>query len=300
MFAAPAVAADPAPGSAFRDCADCPEMIVLPAGGFTIGSPPDESGRGSDEGPQAEVRIPGPFALSKFEVTRGQYEAFIAATGHPIGGDCITDRRERGDWQPDAATTLRDPGYAQADDHPVVCVSWNDAAAYVAWLNRTTPGGYRLPTEAEWEYAARAGTQSAYPWEGGREAACRHMNGTDLTFRGKYPEIRILPEGENSDCDDGALNTAPIGSYLANGFGLHDMSGNVAEWTQDCESPDYSALPRDGSAVGGSCARRMVRGGSWGTYMRQLRVAERLRYADEARDDSIGIRLAMSLPRPAE
>ncbi len=299
-LAAPAATGGPVPGIVIRDCEACPEMVVVPAGTFTIGSPESEPGRGSDEGPLTPVILPRAFAVSRFEVTRGQYEAFLAATGHPVGGGCITDRVVRGDWQPHPGTNLRDPGFAQSDSHPVVCVSWNDATVYVAWLNRTTPGGYRLPSEAEWEYAARAGATSSYLWGDGREEGCRYMNGSDLQLRRKYPESRILAEGESASCDDGALNTAPVGSYLPNAFGLHDMSGNAGEWTADCETADYSAPPRDGSPVGGTCERRMVRGGSWGTYMRQLRLAERFRYADEARDDSIGIRLAMTLPRPVQ
>lgn len=284
-------------GAVFRECADCPEMVVIPPGRFTMGSPPDEPGRGEDEGPRREVRIAHPFAVARFEVTRGQYEAFLRATGRAVGGDCITDRVERGNWVPNAATDLRDPGYPQDEDHPVVCVSRDDALAYLAWLNSRTRGGYRLLSEAEWEYAARAGSETAYPWGGvdARASACLHMNGSDARLRAKYPETRILPTGEDAGCDDGALNTAPVGRYRANGFGLHDMIGNVATWVEDCESPDYRTLPVDGRPVTGPCERYMVRGGSWGTYFRQLRSAERFRYAPGTRDDSIGIRVGLTL-----
>jgi len=283
------------PGTILWECTMCPPMTVVPAGAYTIGSPLSERGRADDEGPRTTVTIGRAFAVSRFEVTRTEYEAFLRAANHPVGAGCISDRAERGNWQPDGASSLRDPGYRQEDMHPVVCVSWHDAQAYVDWLNRVTPGGYRLLTEAEWEYAARAGVTTAYLWGDGREEACSHMNGSDARLRAKYPEPRILPVGEDAPCDDGALNTTRIGSYRPNGFGLHDMSGNVAEWVQDCETPDYATLPRDGAPVAGECARRMVRGGSWGTYMRQLRLAERIRYAPDTRDDSIGIRVALTL-----
>ena len=133
LGAAPAGALKP--GTSFRDCADCPEMIVVPTGSFTMGSPANEAGRGTDEGPQRRVDIAKPFAVSRLEVSREQYETFLRATSHRVGDNCITDRRKQGDWKPDADTNLRDPGFAQADSHPVVCVSWNDAQAYVAWLN---------------------------------------------------------------------------------------------------------------------------------------------------------------------
>lgn len=288
----PAPAATPTAGSSFRECADCPEMLVLPAGTFRMGSREDEPGRAADEGPAREVTIGSPFAIARYELTRGQYEAFLRSTNHPVGGDCITDRRKPFDWKPDAETTLRDPGYPQTDRHPVVCVSWHDAQAFVAWLNARTGGGYRLPSEAEWEYAARAGSRTAYFWGDDVDEGCAFMNGTDETARDKYPAIEFMK------CRDGALNTLPVGSYRANAFGLFDMTGNVAEWIAGCATPDYSKLAPDGRDQAGDCARRMVRGGSWGTIPRQQRSAERIRYAPGDRDDSIGIRLVRSLDRP--
>lgn len=283
-------------GARIWDCAMCPELIVVPAGAFTIGSPAFEPGRGSDEGPQRRIVVGRAFAVGRFEVTRGEYEAFLAATGYPIAGNCITDRVNRGTWVPDPGTTLRDPGYPQTGTHPVACVSWNDARAYVAWLNRLTSGGYRLLTEAEWEYLARAGSTTAYPWGADVNLGCEHMNGSDATLRAVYPSPAVLPAGQTATCSDGALNTAPVGAYLPNAFGLHDMLGNVSEWVEDCATENYETMPEDGGAARGDCARRMVRGGSWGTYARQLRSAERLRYAPDDRDDSIGIRVARTLP----
>ena len=286
-------ATDPKPRSTFRDCAHCPEMIVVPAGRFLIGSPSGERGRGADEGPQTPIEIRAPFAIGRFEITRGQYEAFLKASGRTISGDCITDRKKPGEWEPDAATNLRDPGYPQKDDHPVACVTWNDAKAYAAWLSATTGAAYRLLSEAEWEYVARAGSTTAYPWGDNAAEGCGYMNGTDATFRAKYAK---LPYADDfGTCDDGALNTAPVGSYKANGFGVHDMIGNVGEWVEDCTVPTYQGLATDGAPRGGTCAKRVVRGGSWGTIARQLRVAERLNYAPTDADDSIGIRVARTI-----
>ena len=268
-------------------------MIVVPAGSFIMGSPADEPGRAADEGPQRRVDIPKPFAVSRLEISRAQYDAFLRATGHPVSGNCITDRRKQGDWKPDAQTNLRDTGFAQTDNHPVVCVSWNDAKAYVGWLNSKTRGGYRLLTEAEWEYVARAGSTAAYPWGDKPSDGCAFMNGTDRTFRTYYPALTYV---QDLGCDDGALKTAPAGSYRANGLGVHDMIGNVGEWVEDCSAPSYEGLDSTPAPRTGNCAKRVVRGGSWGTIARQLRVAERLNYAPTDADDSIGIRVARTLP----
>lgn len=283
---------EPVAGSSFRECAGCPEMVVLPAGTFRMGSLDNEPGRAADEGPAREVTIGQPFAVARHEVTRGEYKAFLNATGHPIGGDCITDRRKPFDWQPDAATNLTDPGFRQTDRHPVVCVSWHDAEAYVAWLNERSGGGYRLPTEAEWEYAARAASSTAYFWGDDVNGGCVYMNGTDETARDKYPQIEFMR------CRDGALNTAPVGSYRPNRFGLHDMTGNVGEWIAGCATSSYAQLGADGRDGPGDCGKRIVRGGSWGTIPRQQRSAERIRYDPVTRDDSIGIRVVRTLDRP--
>jgi formylglycine-generating enzyme required for sulfatase activity len=233
--------------------------------------------------------------VARFEITRGQYKAFVTAAGYPVSGGCITDRVVKGKWEPHPTTTLRDPGYAQTDRHPVVCVSWDDAQAYAAWLSKATGKAYRLPTEAEWEYLARAGTITAYPWGPDANAGCADMNGTDRTARAKYPELDAPPDNTYATCSDRALNTAPVGSYRANAFGLHDMIGNVGEWTADCVTPSYAEIGADGRPRTPDCARRMVRGGGWGTFVRQLRSAERIRYAPTDRDDTIGIRVVRDL-----
>lgn len=293
-------AASPSPqqpaGRKFRDCGQCPEMIVIPSGRFTIGSPPDEPGRREDEGPQREIHIDRQFAVSRHEVTRRQYGAFLRDTNHKVSGQCVTDRRKPGHWAADEQTNVHDPGFAQTEDHPAACVSWNDAVAYVAWLNAKTGGGYRLLTEAEWEYVARAGSTTAYPW--GRDIAdgCAHMNGFDKVIMEKKGNLYKGEAVPFAACSDGFLNTAPVGSFKPNKFGVYDMIGNLGEWVEDCSTDSYGARRADGTASQPDCSKRMVRGGSWGTQPRQLRSAERIRYKPSDVDDSIGIRVAKSLP----
>lgn len=280
-------------GERFRDCADCPEMIVLPAGTVRLGSPEDEPGRRPDEGPQQVVRIDRPFAVGRYEVTRAQYEVFLRRSKRKVSGQCITDRRNPGTWAPDARTNVRDPGFAQGANHPGACVSWNDAIAYVDWLNAKTgaAAGYRLLTEAEWEYVARAGSTTAYPWGQNIADGCPHMNGYDRVILAKKGDLYKGEDVPFAACSDGYLYTAPVGSFTPNAFGVYDMIGNVSEWVQDCATDSYAG---SGSA---DCTKRMVRGGSWGTQPRQLRSAERMRYSPTDVDDSIGIRVARSVGR---
>ncbi len=281
-------------GALLWDCALCPQMVVVPAGSFTIGSPPDEPGREPDEGPQRRIMLAEPFAVSRFEITRGEYEAFVRATDRPLRRGCLTDRAKLGEWAPHPDTTLRDPGFPQQDNHPALCVSWDDAQAYVAWLNARTDGGYRLLSEAEWEYVARAGTTTAFPWGAGADTGCADANLGDATMHGRY--AKVLDDYPLAACRDGALNTAPVGSYRANGFGLYDLIANAGEWVDDCVTTSYDRLPADGSADRtGDCSRRIVRGGSWGSQIKDTRVANRTRYPASHVDDSIGIRVAKTL-----
>jgi formylglycine-generating enzyme required for sulfatase activity len=262
-------------GAPFADCPDvCPEMVPLPDGEITVGSPPDEAGRTPDEA-QSRASVAG-LAFGRFEVTRGQYAAFAEATGRPATGGCPTDRRRAGTWSDDASATWRDPGFPQTDREPVVCVSFDDAAAYAAWLSARTGQRYRLPSEAEFEYAARAGSSLAYPWGEEAEAACAFANGRDAAFRRAYPADRIAQA-----CDDGFIFTAPVGSFWANGFGLSDMAGNVWEWTASC-------------FVG--CERRLQRGGGWGAGPVDLRSAQRVAVLADARDASTGFRVVREAP----
>ena len=285
LAALASIAAHAAP-ERFRDCPTCPEMVAVPAGSVLLGSPASEPNRRDDEGPQRLVTLAEPFAISRTEVRRDEYEAFVRATGHPVGIGCLTDRVTHGTWTMDSVSTLRDPGFEQGDDHPVVCVSWEDAQAYVAWLNRQAPGaGYRLPSEAEWEYAARAGSTTAFPWGDDANAGCVHMNGVDRTVLQSYPDWNAIA------CSDGALHSAAVGSYRPNAFGLHDMIGNVSEWVEDCTTASYDAAPAT------PCDRRIVRGGAWGSTAANLRTADRFRQPPGHRDDSIGIRIVRAARR---
>lgn len=286
----------------FRDCPDCPSMRVIPAGRFTMGSPESETaGRGwpaktgGNERPLHEVKIVKPFALGRFEVTRGEFAAFVADTGYQSTGGCmefvrggmgVTVRAEN-DWSR--------PGFAQADDEPVVCASWLDARAYTDWLAKKTGQPYRLPSEAEWEYAARSGTTGVFPWGDAMQAACEFAN-----VRSKAEQ---RADGPNSfsdppfPCDDGYSDTAPVGSFRANAFGLHDMVGNAFEWTEDCNHPDFTGAPADGSAWVDepNCVFRIMRGGSFANAAKQTRSAARVGRPVSGRAPMLGFRVARSL-----
>ncbi len=253
-----------APAIAAEGCAHCPEMVAIPAGQFLMGAAPGEEERENLAGefrnrsqPQRKVSVKG-FSIGRFEVTRGQYRAFAEATGR--GGEgCFVWRGDTFDWDP--ARSWRDPGYPQHDGHPVACVSWEDAGAYVAWLSQGTGRKYRLLTEAEWEYAARAGTTTTRFWGDDANAGCDHANGADRSAAARAPGAS---NWHVADCDDRHAYTAPAGSFRPNPFGLHDMLGNVEEWTQDCWNGSYSGAPADGGAAAtGDCSMRAVRGGSW-------------------------------------
>ena len=229
-----------------------PQMVVLPKGRFQMG---DIDGNGDDnEYPVHQVTISKPFALSRYEVTFADYDRFAEATNR---------------------AKPEDHGWGRGN-LPVVNVSWNDAMAYTRWLGEQTGQPYRLPTEAEWEYASRASTETLFWWgnkmaEG--EAVC---DGCGTQWDGKRP--------------------APVGSFAATPWGIHDLNGNVYEWVQDCYRPTYEGAPTDGSAVGGSCEQRVMRGGSWFDIPRLVRSASRYRAAPDAKLDSWGFRLALDLP----
>lgn len=237
-------------GDTFRDCSDCPEMVVVPSGSFRMGS----SYGGDWEKPVHDVRIGYSFAVGKYEVTFGQWDACVSA------GGCS-----------------HRPFDSVRGSRPVINVSWNDAQEYVRWLSRTTGERYRLLSEAEWEYVARAGTTTRYWW------------GNDIG-RGRASCL--------SDCGDSDDEAAPVGSFAANGFGLHDVHGNVWEWVEDCANDSYRGAPTDGAAwTTGDCSTRVLRSGSFNDYAEYLRSANRYRgYPDYRGGNDIGFRVARTLP----
>jgi formylglycine-generating enzyme required for sulfatase activity len=292
----------PRPGAVFQDCADCPRMVVVPAGAFAMGSPAAEGGRAADEGPQRQVSIAQPFALGRSEVTVAEFRRFVEESGYRTEAE--RDARSLGcsgfvyddpatrNPAPEAFTSWRNPGLAQAqaDSHPVLCVSWNDARAYAQWLSRKTGRRYRLPSEAEWEYAARAGSAAARPWGDDPLQACRYANVADQS------RFQAFGFGQKHECTDGHYFTAPSGGYLPNRFGLYDMIGNVWEWTEDCWNPSHAGGPADASArQGGDCTQHVLRGGSWSTAPNFARSATRYRNAADFRDNLTGFRLARTL-----
>jgi formylglycine-generating enzyme required for sulfatase activity len=256
------------PGQSFKECRqDCPEMIVVPAGSFLMGSSPTEKGRFAAEGPQHTVTIGKPFAVSKFEITFDEWDTCAAY------GDC--------------AQGVSDAGWGRGQ-RPTIYMSWDDAQQYVAWLSKMTGKTYRLLTEAEYEYAARAGTQTVYPW--GDELGTNNTN----------------CEGCGSRWDN--TQTAPAGSFAANGFGLYDMEGNVWEWVEDCYHPAYEIdtpqgkidAPTDGSAwiTGGDCSRRVDRAGAYDYGPSGVRSAYRDRDTIGIHTLHLGFRVARTLLAP--
>ena len=194
------------------------------------------------------------------------------------------------DWR--SGVSWRNPGFSQTDGHPVVCVSWADAQAYVKWLSRETGQGYRLPSEAEWEYVARGGKSTARYWGESESGQCRHANGADRALKRRYSEW----EWTVSSCDDGHVHTAPAGTFSANAYGLRDVLGNVWEWVEDCWNEGYTGAPSNGGAwESGDCTRRVLRGGSWGFNPRFLRSANRFRSPSGFRDSGVGFRVARTL-----
>ncbi len=256
------------------------EMVSIPAGKFRMGN--KDKNASDREKPAHRVTVPA-FRLGKYEVTVGQFRAFVVATEYRTDaerntggkGGCYS-RQSDGNWGWVPGRGWQNPGYPVSDNQSVVCVSWDDAQAFIDWLNRSTGGNYRLPSEAEWEYAARAGTKTKYSWGnyiGSNRANCY--------------------EFEESGCGDGYDYTAPVGSFPANPWGLHDMHGNVAEWVEDCYNDSYKGAPKDGNAwTSGDCSQRVIRGGSHFHFPEGLFSAERDWESRPVRHFSIGFRLA--------
>ncbi|MEL6286700.1 MAG: formylglycine-generating enzyme family protein, partial [Pseudomonadota bacterium] len=242
------------------------EMVVVPSGTFTMGSPDSEAGRGSDEGPQRTVQIGYSFAVGKTEVTWAEWEACVADGGCSNSG-------------PDSRGG--DEGWGKGS-RPVINVSWEDAQAYADWLSRKTGERYRLLSEAEWEYVARAGTNTPF-----------YFGNTITPDQANYAGIYTYNGGPKGTYHQ---KTVPVGTYPRNAFGVHDMHGNVWEWTQDCYVDSYSGAPTDGSPrLVSDCSRRVLRGGSWGYLPQGLRSAHRFGPDPTVRNSGGGFRVARTL-----
>ncbi|KRP77455.1 formylglycine-generating enzyme family protein [Pseudomonas veronii] len=265
-----AEAATPQPGKVFKDCKDCPEMVVLPAGTFTMGTPDDEVGREPDEGPTHAVTFAKPFAMSRFQITAGEWDSYIRQTGVKIAD---------GDTRPGRECIASKPRYPQSPRQPAVCMDMDDIKHYVAWLSKKTGQPYHMVSEAQREYAARAGSSEPFPFpfdEGKGYSIAEHAN--------TYGPA------------DGYSFSSPAGSYPPNAFGMYDMHGNVYERVADCEHPNYIGAPTDGSAwVEPNCESYQIRGNDWGEAPVFSRSGNRNNIYPQTRGDWIGFRVVRDL-----
>tara|TARA_B110000438_G_scaffold55402_1_gene55455 strand:+ start:2006 stop:3001 length:996 start_codon:yes stop_codon:yes gene_type:complete len=253
-----------------QDCDYCPKMIVIESGNFIKGSPLSDQGSRDDERPQHQVDIDYSFAVGQYEVTRIEYEKFVQSTGQDSSGGCYGATEDG--IKLGIGLNWYDPGYPITDNHPVVCVSWNEAIAYTQWLSQETGETYRLLSESEWEYSARAGTTTIRFW-GDIDEGCDYANGADLDItpesfleemKGRGSKIVLPEDWVVADCHDGYEFSAPVGSFIPNDFEVYDVLGNVAEWVDDCWESSYENAPRDGSArLKGDCDRPILRGASY-------------------------------------
>jgi formylglycine-generating enzyme required for sulfatase activity len=291
------------PGQVFADRfvdmpGHAPAMVVIPTGSFTMGAPESEEGRTDAEGPRHQITLAKGFAMARTTVSVGQFREFVRASGYQpdsvkLGGASVYDERSgalhddpRATWQDDYA------GRPAEDDLPVVNVSWRDARAYAEWLSQRTGKRYRLPSEAEFEYALRGGTQTRYWW--GQQAPTRKVE--NLTGNGDRSPSGRRWNNAFPAYRDGYWGPAPVMSFAANPFGLYDIGGNVSEWTADCWHDSYVRAPSDGSAwLNPGCSVHVVRGGSWGSSPDQVRSAYRQGAEGEVRSARVGFRVVREL-----
>ena len=302
--AAAATAKELKAGDTFKDCRDCPEMVVIPAGKATIGSTPEQRAKfeipklfADREVKQLDVTIAKPFAVSKFEITKGMYAEYVKEAGVKTALGCAGFDPKTQTWPMNPAWSWRDPGFKQGNNEPVVCMNYPDAQAFVAWLSKKTGKTYRLLSETEWEYAARGGATTVYPWGDSADGICEKANIYDI------PTATTLGDKEGLTDKDVCAKpfkkqfTVPVGSYPPNGFGLYDMVGNVWEMLADCASDTYDGVPADGSVVvKADCKKRMPRGGGWNSRPWTARLATRGQGNAEYRAVALGLRVARELP----
>jgi formylglycine-generating enzyme required for sulfatase activity len=277
------------------------ELVFVPAGEFRMGSPPDAPAANADETPQHRVRIRRGFHLSRTEVTRGQFAAFAEAAAWQTEAERTgwAYAWKNGSFRIVYGRTFCDVGFPQTDEHPVVCVSWNDAVEFCRWLSQREGKRYRLPTEAEWEYACRAGSDTVYHWGDRPQDGAGWCNVADLTA------VEKLPLTDSPSCRfdwrEGHVFTAPVGRFGANAFGLHDMHGNVLEFCNDYYAADYYAasppIDPQGPARG---EFRVLRGGSWSSFPRGCRSAKRYRDRPTIRSTNLGFRVVLEADMQAD
>ena len=278
-----------------KDGSQAPILITLPLVKDTIGGNEEDQDKSDDELPQRQIKLTQRLAIGKTEVTVSQFKQFVSATGYLTEAERQPNRGcrtflEGWDWRP--GLSWRNPGYEQTDNHPVVCVSWNDANAYVNWLSEQTGQQYSLPSEAVWELAARAGTTTTRFW--GDSRACDYANVSDFS-RAAMHNLNIT-SNNIFPCEDGHAYTAEVASYSVNDFGLHDMLGNVWEWTNDCWNDSYLQINEDGSSrLTGNCNNRVYRGGSWGNLPSLVRSSKRLTDPMEYRYYNVGFRVSRQI-----
>lgn len=294
--------------TSIRDCPTCPELIKIPAGEFLMGAEIDEPRRlalpefwATREQPKHRVVIQRAFALGKFELSRAEFALFVEDTGYSPAPGCW--HFVGTEWLFDESRSWRDAKIGESDAHPVTCINWHDASAYLAWLGEKTGKHYRLASEAEWEYAARAGTTTAYWFGDDPERICEFVNLGDLSTQNKFlwhkTQIKYEQMGNwrSQPCNDGYPTLAPIAMTVANPFGLHGMLGNANEWVADCWNDDHRAARGDQNArlMGIDCGLRVMRGQGWTAVAASARAAFRLKMNATDRRFTFGFRVARDL-----
>jgi formylglycine-generating enzyme required for sulfatase activity len=297
FFALPTLAQSLKPGTVFKDCSDCPDMVVVPTGTFTMGITPGEAAQANlpaeeaaREQPAHIVTIANPIAVARTELTVAAYAAFAAETNRATESGCTTWDVAQNKWGEVAEANWEYPGYPQTPDYPVGCITLDDARDYAKWLSAKTHHHYRVPSEAEWEYVARAGgTVDTI------ENICAKANVSDNA------RLKVHGKGDGEAtrfilCDDGFVYAAPVGKFPPNDFGLLDVIGNIWEWTDDCFVPNYDGAPVDGSALKTqACDRYVVRGGGWYSRSWFARPAGRSREVPGIRMSTLGLRVVRDL-----
>ncbi len=281
----------PIPLSSFRDCEDCPEMIVIPSGEFKMGSPKHERAHPKFEQPVRTVKVSAGFAVGRYPITLGEFDRFARETGQSMGTSCVVEAGGR--LEEREGLTFRSPGFQQSLDHPVVCVSWQEAQRYVAWLSKKTKRSYRLLSEAEREYVSRASTTTAY-WWGNRV----DPNRARYHQRSQRPEN--LPKEARAFGKPGsrqaAKGTVAVDRYNSNPWGLFQVHGNSADWVQDCWNATYDTGNSSSTArLVGDCSRRVQRGGGWSDWAKDIRSGYRWAGVATQRFNRVGFRVAASL-----